>query len=104
MYRDIETKIENTTMKERYNDNNELINYVISPVDGYVLHAKSRDEIILDENGNETGKVKLGYTRGIVTALVNYDFEENPREIYAVKEEEYNKFYEETEGDENEGA
>ena len=84
MYKDIETLIENTKMQERYNDNNELINYVISPVEGYVLHEKSRDEIILDENGNETSEIKLGYTSGIVTVLANYDFKENPREIYAV--------------------
>ena len=87
MYKDIETLIENTTMKERYNDNNELINYVISPNEGYVLHENSRDEIVLDENGNETGDVKKGYTSGIVTVLANYDFEKNPREIYAVKED-----------------
>ena len=87
MYKDIETLIENTIMKERYNDNNELVNYVIAPVEGYMLHEKSRDEIILDENGNETGDVKNGYTSGIVTVLANYDFEENPREIYAEKEE-----------------
>lgn len=83
MYKDIETLIENTVMKERYNDNNELINYVISPIKGYMLHEKSRDEIIMDEYGNETG-IKLGYTNGIVTVLINYDFDSNPREIYAV--------------------
>lgn len=84
MYKNIETKIENTVMKERYNDKGELINYVISPEEGYKLHEKSRDEILLDENGNETGEIKKGYTEGIVTVLANYDFKENPREIYAV--------------------
>lgn len=88
MYKDIEALIENTIMKERYNDNGELINYVIAPVEGYMLHEKSRDEIILDENGNETGDVKKGYTSGIVTVLANYDFDNNPREIYAEKEVE----------------
>lgn len=86
MYKDIETKIENTVMQERYNDNGELINYVISPEEGYKLHEKSRDEIVPDENGNETGDIKKGYTEGIVTVLVDYDFEKNDREIYAVKE------------------
>lgn len=85
MYKDIKTLIENATMQERYNDNGELINYVISPIEGYKLHEKSRDEIITGENGNETGDVKKGYTEGIVTVLANYDFKENPREIYAVK-------------------
>lgn len=85
MYKDIETLIENTTMKERYNDKGELINYVISPIEGYVLHEKSRDEIVVDENGNETGEIKKGYTEGIVTVLANYNFIENPREIYSVE-------------------
>lgn len=84
MYKNIETKIENTVMKERYNDKGELINYVISPLDGYKLHEKSRDEIVVDENGAKTGKLKKGYTSGIVTVLANYDFKENTREIYAV--------------------
>ena len=84
MYNDIDTLIENATMKERYNDKGELINYVISPIEGYVLHEKSRDEIVPDENGNETGEIKKGYTSGIVTVLANYDFKENTREIYAV--------------------
>ena len=87
MYKDIKTLIENTTMQERYNDNGELINYVISPIDGYMLHEKSRDEIITDENGNETGEIKNGYTSGIVTVLANYDFEKNERKIYAVEED-----------------
>ena len=85
MYKDIKTLIENATMQERYNDNGELINYVISPIEGYKLHEKSRDEIITGENGNETGDVKKGYTEGIVTVLANYNFIENSREIYAVK-------------------
>lgn len=85
MYKDIETLIENATMKERYNDAGELINYVISPKEGYMLHEKSRDEIITNEEGNETCKIKKGYTSGIVTVLENYDFKENPREIYAVE-------------------
>lgn len=84
MYKNIETKIENTVMKERYNDKGELINYVISPEEGYKLHETSRDEALLDENGNETGEIKKGYTSGIVTVLANYDFKENTREIYAV--------------------
>ena len=85
MYKDIKTLIENATMQERYNDNGELINYVISPIEGYKLHEKSRDEIVPDENGNETGDINKGYTEGIVTVLANYNFIENPREIYAVE-------------------
>ena len=90
MYKDITPIIENTIMQERYNDNGEMVNYIISPKEGYLLHEKSRDEIVTDENGNETGEIKKGYTSGIVTVLANYDFEKNEREIYAVKEEEIN--------------
>ena len=87
MYKDAESIIKNSIMKERYNDNGEKVNYIISPQKGYLLHEKSRDEAILDENGNEMGEIKKGYTRGIVTVLANYDFKKNPREIYAVTEE-----------------
>ena len=87
MYRDIETLIENTIMQERVNENGDVVNYTILPCDGYKLHEKSRDEIVTDEYGNETGEVIKGYTSGLVTVLANYDFKENIREIYAVKEE-----------------
>lgn len=87
MYRNIETKIENAIMRERVNENGDVINYTILPCDGYKLHEKSRDEIVTDEYGNETGEVIKGYTSGLVTVLANYDFKENIREIYAVKEE-----------------
>ena len=86
MYKEITSIIENTVMQERYNDNGELINYVISPMEGYLLHEKSRDEMVVDEQGNDTGEIKKGFTSGIITVLVNYDFDINNREIYAVKE------------------
>lgn len=85
MYRDIETKIENAIMQERVNENGDVINYTILPCDGYKLHEKSRDEVVTDEYGNETGEIIKGYTSGLVTTLANYDFEKNVREIYAVK-------------------
>ena len=88
MYKDIETLIENTIMKERINERGETVSYTILPCEGYKLHEKSRDEIVVDENCNETGEIIKGYTSGLVTTLANYDFEENPREIYAVKEDE----------------
>ena len=88
MYKDIESIIKNTVMKERYNENGEKVNYIILPAQGYLLHEKSRDEAIFEENGVDTGKIKKGYTSGIVTVLANYDFDKNEREIYAVKEDE----------------
>ena len=87
MYKDITPIIENTVMQERYNETGKMINYIISPKEGFLLHEKSRDEIVLDESGNETGEIKKGYTKGIVTVLANYDFNENEREIYAKEEE-----------------
>ena len=85
MYRDIETLIENTIMQERVNEKGETVSYTILPTNGYKLHEKSRDEIVVDEYGNETGEIIKGYTSGLVTVLANYDFEKNIREIYAVK-------------------
>lgn len=78
--------IENTIIEEiKDKTTGEVKSYKITPVQGYVLHEKSRDEIVLDEGGNETGEIKKGYTAGVVTAMANYDFEKNEREIYAVK-------------------
>ena len=85
MYKYIETLIENTIMQERVNEKGETVSYTILPTNGYKLHEKSRDEIVVDEYGNETGEIIKGYTSGLVTVLANYDFEKNIREIYAVK-------------------
>ena len=85
MYKDIEPIIENTIMQEMINEEGKTVSYRILPAEGYKLHAKSRDEIVVDENGNETGEVIKGYTTGLVTAFANYDFDKNEREIYAVK-------------------
>lgn len=76
--------IENAVIEEVTINNNKA--YKIRPKKGYKLHEKSRDEAVIDENGNETGEIKLGYTSGIVTTGAEYDFEKNPREIYAVEE------------------
>lgn len=88
MYKNIKTKIENAVMQKRTNENGDVVNYTILPADGYLLHEKNRDEIVFDDEGNETGEVKKGYTSGLITVFPNYDFEKNPREIYAVKETE----------------
>ncbi len=88
MYKDIKPIIKNTVTKERFSDSGEKVNYIISPKEGFLLHEKSRDEAIFDENGVDTGEIKKGYTSGIVTVLTNYDFEKNEREIYAIREDE----------------
>lgn len=88
MYKNMKTKIDNAVMQKRTNENGDVLNYTIAPANGYLLHEKSRDDIVTDEHGNETGEVIKGYTSGLVTVLANYDFTKNPREIYAVKEDE----------------
>lgn len=89
MYREINPLIENTRCEERIDDKTgALISYRIYPLDGYKLHENSLDEQILDENTmEETGEVRLGYTKSFVTAGRKYDFKKNLRKIYAVKDE-----------------
>ena len=84
---DIEPIYENTTMKASY-IGDELIAYRIYPNEGYLLHTTSYDEPILDEEGNETGEVKKGYTEGFISLHYTYDFEANPFDVYAVLKSE----------------
>lgn len=59
--------------------------YYITPKEGYKLHAKELDEIGFDEETmTETEEIIPGYTLGIKTCHIDYDFEENPREFYTV--------------------
>jgi len=77
--------IKNVVIKEVIINRKKI--YKIYPEKGYKLHEKSRDEAIIDENGNETGEIKLGFTEGVITASGSYDFVKNEREIYAVEVE-----------------
>ena len=80
-----EPLIPNTSMKILLIDGVET-SYYIEPLDGYKLHAKELDEMEFDEEMMmETGEIVLGFTTGIKTCHINYDFEENPREFYAVE-------------------
>lgn len=90
MYKRVKTKIEHATFEERTDDDGNIISYRITPNEGYMLHEITLDEVVMDENGNETGEIKKGYTTAYVTCGANYDFEENPREIYV---ETYDKTY-----------
>lgn len=85
MYKEIEPLIENTLCEAREKDG-KIISYLIRPSEGYKLHEISLDEVVMDENGNETGEIKKGFTTAYVTCGANYDFEKNDREIYAVEE------------------
>ena len=87
-YEDIETKISNTTMRKRILNDLE-ITYCITPNEGYLLHDKLYDEPVMDEvTMEETGKVILGFRKSTATVPVNYDFELNSRQFYAVLETE----------------
>ena len=47
-------------------------------------------ERLTAEEGNETGEIKLGYTEGFISLNKNYDFEENPFEVYAISKDNIN--------------
>ena len=77
------TLVENTTMKTMFR-NGVPYQYLITPKENYVLH-----EIGYDYTDMNNLEIKhKGYTVGTITVPVNYDFETNDREIYAVVESE----------------
>lgn len=77
---------ENTTMQEYYDNANVLRAFRIAPIEGYVLHSTSYDEEVYDEEGNPTGEILLGYIPypAFVQVGYNYNFELNPKQIFAV--------------------
>ena len=84
---DVTPVYENTTMQASYNSENVLRTYWIKPIEGYVLHSSSYDvEVIDEETGLPTGEILLGYISypASVSVAYNYDFEANPRNIFAV--------------------
>lgn len=84
---DVTPIYENTTMQAYYNNSNVLRSYYIAPIEGYVLHHTSYDTEVIDEaTGEPTGEIILGYIPypASVTVGYNYDFEANPKQIYAV--------------------
>lgn len=81
---DVTPVYENTTMQASYNNENVLRTYRISPCEDYVLHSTSLDFPEVDEETmTETGVILKGYTRLVTTVPYNYDFEANPKKIYA---------------------
>lgn len=91
----VEPYFANTTQEAYYSDTDgRLMSYVIAPVDGYVIHDKEYDEVVVDvETLEPTGEVRLGYTGGSISVGRNYNFEENSREIYAVPRSEVDENY-----------
>lgn len=80
--------IENTTMQKVLRDGVHST-YYIAPADGYVLHDKTYDTIVIDPvTGEETDEVILGYRTSTASCAASYDFTANPREFYAVPEDQ----------------
>lgn len=82
MLKDVTPIIENTSMQEYDNKT-----YWIKPNEGYKLHAKEFDS---ETEKPEMGEIikEVGFTTGIVTCSVKYDFEKNEREFYTIPENE----------------
>ena len=73
--------VENTIMRKMYMDGVFRV-YTIAPAEGYVLHDSTYDYPDID------GNLVIGYRRSEGTCAANYDFDANPREFYAVPENE----------------
>ena len=82
MFKEIKPVIDNTICEAREVDG-KVISYRIRSAEGYKLHEITLDERVCDENANETGEIKPGFTESYITAGANYDFEKNERQIYA---------------------
>lgn len=82
----IPSLIENTNMQKMLRDGVDRT-YYIEPCDGYVLHDSGYDDIIIDPETNEE-TVLLGYRTYRASVPVSYDFTANPRQFYAVPENE----------------
>jgi hypothetical protein len=91
----VEPYFTNTTQEAYYSDvDNRMMGYFIHPIDGYVLHDNAYDMDAFDpETGELTGEINLGYTGGSISVGRNYNFAENPREIYAVLRSEVDENY-----------
>ena len=82
MYKLIEPLIPNTICEAREVDG-EVVSYKIAPAEGYKMHEVTLDEtIVYTETCEETGKIRLGYTKSEITLSASYDFETNIRNIY----------------------
>lgn len=85
-YIETEARYENTTMREIRNNANALTGYDISPVNDYVLHNITFDNYEYDEITHERTKlVNKGYSPSSCSVEADYDFDANPKEIYAIK-------------------
>lgn len=89
MVKAVESYFTHTEQEAYYSDTTgELVGYRIYPDEGYMLHDKERDVYITDPATGEVLEDSKGFTSGVVTVGSGYDFEVNPREIYAVMAEQ----------------
>jgi hypothetical protein len=57
----------------------------IAPAENHVLHDNNLDDKVFDEETRmPTAEIALGYKEGEISVGHDYDFNENPRELYAV--------------------
>ena len=82
----IPTPIANTTIQKRLADGVHR-QYVVAPIDGYVLHDNRGCWTTIDENMGEEVTLHAFYS-GNCTTGATYDFVANPYEFYAVPETE----------------
>ena len=82
----IESIIKNTTMEEYTSVRGHKV-YYISPIDGHTLHHKVRDDY--DEENRE---IIYGFSTASVSVPVDYDFETNPDNIFAILESEIENY------------
>lgn len=88
MYKSVEPLIDNTICEAREVDGN-IVSYKMAPAEGYKLHEVTLDEALMDEETfEETGKIKLGYTKSEITLSASYDWDKNVRKIYVKHDSE----------------
>ena len=68
---------------------NIFMGYDIDSVEGYVSHNSALDQYEYDLETNKQKKlISHGYSYGSCSVNPDYDFNENPEEIYAIKEDD----------------
>lgn len=76
--------IENTVMYKMLVDEVHRVT-IIAPSENYILHDNNLDDIVYDEiTMMPTSDISLGYKEGEVSVRYDYNFAENPRELYTV--------------------
>lgn len=78
------TPIENARVRKAFLNRVAKV-YYINANEGYVLHDNTLDSpAYVEIIGGETGGIILGYSEGTKSCGIDYDWDANPREFYAV--------------------